>query len=103
MALFGTRLRNYARTNKENIPSRAYIAFKNESQPKIFHQEYNGHLFRDKAGEGPRARLGAVKNILLGNESAASVEAAPFQKVPSEKKKPDARAGTITEGKKESS
>jgi len=67
------------RLNKENIPSRAYIAFKTEEQLTQFGKEYDGHLFRDKAG----------------NESYAIVEFAPYQKVPSEKKKPDARNATI--------
>lgn len=38
------------RLNKENIPSRAYIAFKSEEQLAQFSQGYDGHLFRDKAG-----------------------------------------------------
>ncbi|KAG6908859.1 hypothetical protein DXG01_003025 [Tephrocybe rancida] len=65
--------------NKENIPSRAYIAFKNEEQLTLFGREYDGHLFRDKAG----------------NEYQAVVEFAPYQKVPSDKKKVDARNATI--------
>ncbi|KAJ7797651.1 Smg-4/UPF3 family-domain-containing protein [Mycena olivaceomarginata] len=52
--------------NKENISSRAYIAFKTEEQLAQFSREYDGHLFRDKAG----------------NESYAVVEFAPYQKVP---------------------
>lgn len=36
--------------NKENIPSRAYIAFKDEAQLALFSREYDGHLFRDKEG-----------------------------------------------------
>ncbi|KAF8558615.1 hypothetical protein OG21DRAFT_1080389 [Imleria badia] len=67
------------RVNKEGIPSRAYIAFKNEAQVATFSRAYDGHLFRDKAG----------------NESHAIVEYAPFQKVPAEKKKNDARNNTI--------
>ncbi|RDB17122.1 Regulator of nonsense transcripts UPF3 [Hypsizygus marmoreus] len=67
------------RLGKENIPSRAYIAFRNEEQLSLFSREYDGHLFRDKAG----------------NESQAVVEFAPYQKVPSEKKKVDARNATI--------
>lgn len=39
------------RLNKENIPSRAYIAFKTEEQLALFGKEYDGHLFRDKAGK----------------------------------------------------
>ena len=38
------------RINKENIPSRAYIAFKNEEILAVFSREYDGHVFRDKAG-----------------------------------------------------
>ncbi|KAG1778777.1 Smg-4/UPF3 family-domain-containing protein [Suillus placidus] len=67
------------RANQENVPSRAYIAFKNEEVLATFSREYDGHLFRDKAG----------------NESQAVVEFAPFQKIPSEKKKADARNATI--------
>ncbi|KAJ7147176.1 Smg-4/UPF3 family-domain-containing protein [Mycena crocata] len=67
------------RLNKENISSRAYMAFKTEEQLAQFSREYDGHLFRDKAG----------------NESYAVVEYAPYQKVPPEKKKADARSGTI--------
>ncbi|KAF7965628.1 hypothetical protein HWV62_42619 [Athelia sp. TMB] len=67
------------RPNKESIPSRAYIAFRNEEQLATFSQAYDGHLFRDKAG----------------NESIAVVEFAPYQKIPSDKKKADARCNTI--------
>ncbi|KAI4517998.1 hypothetical protein K525DRAFT_176752, partial [Schizophyllum commune Loenen D] len=65
--------------DKENVPSRAYIVFKTDDQVATFGKEYDGHLFRDKAG----------------NEFQAVVEFAPYQKVPSEKKKVDVRAGTI--------
>jgi len=37
-----------------------------------------------------------------GNEFQAVVEFAPFQKIPSEKKKPDARNATIDKGAVES-
>ncbi|KAG2123109.1 Smg-4/UPF3 family-domain-containing protein [Suillus cothurnatus] len=67
------------RANQENVPSRAYIAFKDEEVLATFSREYDGHLFRDKSG----------------NESQAVVEFAPFQKIPSEKKKADARNATI--------
>ncbi|KAF5384129.1 hypothetical protein D9615_003352 [Tricholomella constricta] len=67
------------RLNKENVPSRAYIAFRNEEQLALFSREYDGHLFRDKAG----------------NEYQAVVEFAPYPKIPSEKKKVDARNNTI--------
>ncbi|KIY46711.1 hypothetical protein FISHEDRAFT_31677, partial [Fistulina hepatica ATCC 64428] len=65
--------------NKENLASRAYIAFKSEGTVATFSREYDGHVFRDKAG----------------NESQAVVEFAPYQKIPSEKKKADVRIGTI--------
>ncbi|KAJ3509927.1 hypothetical protein NMY22_g16135 [Coprinellus aureogranulatus] len=67
------------RMNKENIPSRAYIAFKNEELLIQFSREFDGHLFKDKAG----------------NESYAIVEYAPYQKVPSEKRKQDSKNNTI--------
>ncbi|KAJ7594258.1 Smg-4/UPF3 family-domain-containing protein [Mycena floridula] len=67
------------RLNKENIPSRAYIAFKTEEQLGLFSREYDGHLFRDKAGL----------------EYQAVVEFAPYQKIPIEKKKLDNRNATI--------
>lgn len=37
--------------NKENIQSRAYIAFKDEELLATFSREYDGHVFRDKAGK----------------------------------------------------
>ncbi|TFK25417.1 hypothetical protein FA15DRAFT_357273 [Coprinopsis marcescibilis] len=67
------------RENKENIPSRAYIAFKNDEVLAKFSHDFDGHLFKDKAG----------------NESYAIVEFAPYQKVPSEKRKPDNKNATI--------
>ncbi|XP_006455323.1 hypothetical protein AGABI2DRAFT_187731 [Agaricus bisporus var. bisporus H97] len=70
------------RMNKENIPSRAYIAFKDSEHLLFFSREYDGHKFVDKAG----------------NESYAVVEFAPYQKVPGEKKKPDSRNATIEKG-----
>lgn len=36
--------------NKENISSRAYIAFKTKEQLELFSREYDGHVFRDKTG-----------------------------------------------------
>ncbi|KAL4069696.1 Smg-4/UPF3 family-domain-containing protein [Scleroderma yunnanense] len=65
--------------NKESVSSRAYIAFRNEEMLATFSREYDGHIFKDKAG----------------NESQAIVEFAPFQKVPTERKKVDARNNTI--------
>jgi hypothetical protein len=52
------------RFNKENIPSRAYIAFKNEEHLAVFSREYDGHVFRDKSGPLPphlRANLGHAR------------------------------------------
>lgn len=68
--------------NKLSTPSRAYIAFKSGEQLLAFSQAYDGHTFRDKAGQ----------------ETHAVVEFAPCQKVPSEKKKVDSRLGTIEQG-----
>ena len=39
-----------------------------------------------------------MANACAGNEFQAVVEFAPYQKVPSEKKKVDVRAGTIEKG-----
>jgi Smg-4/UPF3 family len=38
------------RLNKENVHSRAYIAFKTEEYVAKFSREYDGHIFKDKAG-----------------------------------------------------
>ncbi|KAG8744764.1 hypothetical protein FRC10_009529 [Ceratobasidium sp. 414] len=65
--------------NKENTPSRAYVEFLTPEAVIAFNRDYNGHLFRDK----------------LGNESAAVVEYAPFQKVPHPTRKHDSKIGTI--------
>ena len=94
------------RLNKENIPSRAYIAFRNPEVLATFSREYDGHVFRDKAGMYPTLKLFRRRawplRACIGNESIAIVEFAPFQKVPNEKKKPDARAGTIEKGARKS-
>ena len=92
----------FRRLNKENIPSRAYIAFKRDDQLATFAREYDGHLFRDKAGER-HLNLAVFESAALilqgpGNEAQAVVEFSPYQKVPSEKKKVDARLGTIEKG-----
>ena len=68
--------------NKLSTPSRAYVAFKTGEQLLAFSQAYDGHTFRDKAGQ----------------ETHAVVEFAPCQKVPNEKKKIDTRIGTIEQG-----
>ncbi|KDN51831.1 hypothetical protein RSAG8_00380, partial [Rhizoctonia solani AG-8 WAC10335] len=65
--------------NRENTPSRAYVEFTTPEAIVVFNRGYNGHVFRDKQG----------------NESAAVVEYAPYQKVPHEKRKADAKSGTI--------
>ena len=36
--------------NKESVPSRTYVAFKNEEMLATFSREYDGHIFKDKAG-----------------------------------------------------
>jgi len=36
--------------NRENVHSRAYIAFKTEELVAKFSREYDGHVFKDKAG-----------------------------------------------------
>jgi Smg-4/UPF3 family len=39
-----------SRLNRENVHSRAYIAFKTEDLVAQFSREYGGHVFRDKSG-----------------------------------------------------
>lgn len=56
---------NKSRLNKENIPSRAYISFKDEEHLARFSREYDGHLFRDKAGALHVDRFLAVPLTLL--------------------------------------
>lgn len=52
-------LRWFCRLNKENVYSRAYIAFKDEELLATFSREYDGHIFRDKAGTvHPTVNLG---------------------------------------------
>ncbi|CAE6521032.1 unnamed protein product [Rhizoctonia solani] len=65
--------------NRENAPSRAYVEFVTPEAVIAFNRDYNGHVFRDKQG----------------NESVAVIEYAPYQKVPHEKRKADAKIGTI--------
>ncbi len=38
------------RLNKENIPSRAYIAFKTAEMVMQFAKAFDGHVFKDKSG-----------------------------------------------------
>ena len=42
---------HFSRYNKENVPSRAYIAFRDPERLTEFSRAYDGHTFRDKAGE----------------------------------------------------
>ena len=97
-----TRIR---RLNKENIYSRAYIAFRTEELVAKFSREYDGHIFKDKAGLSYRPLFSMLKFIVSrsvlmhkGNESQAVVEFAPYQKLPLEKKKVDSRNATIDQG-----
>jgi regulator of nonsense transcripts 3 len=97
-----TRIR---RLNKENIYSRAYIAFRTEELVAKFSREYDGHIFKDKAGLSFRRlcsmfELKMSRSVLMhkGNESQAVVEFAPYQKLPLEKKKVDSRNATIDQG-----
>ncbi|KAL5520728.1 hypothetical protein ACEPAF_2730 [Sanghuangporus sanghuang] len=78
-AFYPGKIRKKHNVNKEDMPSRAYIAFRTVEKLATFSQAYDGHIFRDKTG----------------NESFAIVEFAPFQKVPPEKRKVDTRMGTI--------
>ncbi|KAF9959204.1 hypothetical protein BGZ70_008934 [Mortierella alpina] len=66
---------------KGNTFARAYIYFKSEKLAAEFRKAYHGHLFVDRNG----------------NEGRAYVEFAPFQKIPREQRKPDAKQGTIEE------
>ncbi|KAF9951122.1 hypothetical protein BGZ72_007288 [Mortierella alpina] len=66
---------------KGNTFARAYIYFKSEKLAADFKRAYHGHLFVDRNG----------------NEGRAHVEFAPFQKIPREQRKPDAKQGTIEE------
>lgn len=67
---------------KANTFARAYIYFKNEKFALEFQKAYHGHTFMDRHG----------------NEGKAHVEFAPFQKIPREQRKADAKQGTIEEG-----
>ncbi|KAF9359899.1 hypothetical protein BGX26_011095 [Mortierella sp. AD094] len=66
---------------KGNTFARAYIYFKNEKIALEFQRAYHGHVFMDKNG----------------NEGRAYVEFAPFQKIPRDQRKADAKQGTIEE------
>ncbi|KAF9116579.1 hypothetical protein BGX27_001435 [Mortierella sp. AM989] len=66
---------------KGNTFARAYIYFKNEKSALEFQKAYHGHVFMDRHG----------------NEGRAYVEFAPFQKVPRDQRKTDAKQGTIEE------
>ena len=86
--------------------SRAYIAFRTEELVARFSREYDGHVFKDKAGLSFRVpssmfRLKMARSALIhkGNESQAVVEFAPYQKLALEKKKVDSRNATIDQGR----
>ena len=53
------------RLNKENVPSRAYIAFKDEEILAAFSREYDGHVFRDKAGASYASPSFVVSQLTL--------------------------------------
>lgn len=80
--------------------SRAYIAFKTEEYVAKFSREYDGHIFKDKAGIILPLLNGDAtdKPVEPGNESQAVVEFAPYQKLPLDKKKVDSRNATIDQG-----
>jgi len=85
------------------VHSRAYIAFKTEEFVARFSREYDGHVFKDKAGvHASRHRCARAHTdtagLTQGNESQAVVEFAPYQKLPLEKKKVDSRNATIDQG-----
>lgn len=89
---------------KENIPSVAYLSFKNEECLAAFSKEYDGHHFRDKQGMYDLGNLITMCIIDCdffpsGNDSFAIVEFAPNPKVPPEKKKVDPRHATVQQGK----
>lgn len=86
------------RLNKETITSRAYIAFKTEEQLSLFSRSFDGHIFRDKAGEcRSQGRAIPMLTLRVGTETQAVVEFAPYQKIPA-KSKTDSRMATIEEG-----
>jgi regulator of nonsense transcripts 3 len=92
-------LMGLTRLNRENTPSRAYVEFVTPEAVITFNRDYNGHVFRDKQG-ALRIKYLCVYDIhsSIGNESSVVVEYAPYQKVPHEKRKADAKAGTIEAG-----
>ena len=84
----------------------AYLAFKTEEFVAKFSREYDGHIFKDKAGLSiPHlclfSSMPGAHNVVAdtqGIESQAVVEFAPYQKLPLEKKKVDSRNATIDQG-----
>jgi regulator of nonsense transcripts 3 len=85
------------------VHARAYIAFKTEELVARFSREYDGHVFKDKAGVHLAILVLWLTLMRLlewtqGNESRAVVEFAPYQKLPLEKKKVDNRNATIDQG-----
>lgn len=65
-----------------------------------FSREYDGHIFKDKAGIILPLLTGNATDepVEPGNESQAVVEFAPYQKLPLDKKKVDSRNATIDQG-----
>jgi len=87
------------------VYSRAYIAFRTEDLVAKFSREYDGHIFKDKAGLSFHHLLSMLGLKMSrsglthkGNESQAVVEFAPYQKLALEKKKVDSRNATIDQG-----
>lgn len=66
-----------------------------------FHQGFDGHIFMDSRGKISKARYISylAHSCVIGNESRAVVEFAPYQGIPKDHKAQDARQGTIDEGK----
>mmetsp|Transcript_10673 Transcript_10673/g.17470 ORF Transcript_10673/g.17470 Transcript_10673/m.17470 type:complete len:356 (-) Transcript_10673:990-2057(-) len=65
-------------TNR-NVCSRAYLNFKEPESVYEFHEKYNGHVFLDAKGQ----------------EFRATVEYAPYQRIPKPRRNSDPRQGTI--------
>jgi len=70
-------------TDKKVIYSKAFLNFIDELSLSKFWYQFNGHIFVNTKGK----------------ENRATVEYAPFQKIPKSKRKLDSRENTIGEGK----
>lgn len=64
---------------KESRPALAFIHFRSIPDMLNFYKHFDGHLFVDSRGK----------------ESRASVELAPYQKIPKKRRKQDYRDNTI--------